>query len=159
MKKRYSTIILFLSISLAYAQNMTQEDLQLLEGQWTGDLVYLDYSSNKEVKIPVEVSIEKVKEGKFKFNYVYPKEPKANSTSTVIIDLDKEKIAGENIEKVQLIDNLWTIVAYSSGKDNGQKARFIKTYIIGGTSLSIKKEVQYESSDERFMRNEYRLKK
>ncbi|MEQ8626479.1 hypothetical protein [Ekhidna sp.] len=159
MKKRCSTIILFLCISLAYAQNMTQEHLQLLEGQWTGDLVYLDYSSNKEVKIPVEVSIEKVKEAKYKFNYVYPKEPKANSKSNVTIDLEKMTIEGNRIAEINERNGQWTIVAYSTGKDNGQKAIFIKTYVIGETSLSIKKGVQYISSDERFMRNEYRLKK
>ncbi|MEQ8906965.1 hypothetical protein [Ekhidna sp.] len=159
MKKHYCTIILFLCISLAYAQNMTQEHLQLLEGQWTGDLVYLDYSSNKEVKISVEVSIEKVKEGKYKFNYEYPKEPKANSKSNVTIDLEKMTTEGKRIAEINERNGQWTIVAYSAGKDNGQKARFVKTYVISETTLTVKKEVQYESSEERFMRNEYRLKK
>ncbi len=154
---QFSILVVF--STLLMAQEMNQRDLKAIEGKWTGNLVYLDYSSNKEVMIPVELTITRQKEFKYQFIYVYPKEPKANSKEKININLEERKLEGNSIESIERGSDGWVIKFVSNGKDNGKPAQFINTYTIGNSSLSIKKEVQYESGGEIFMRNEYRLEK
>lgn len=137
--KKLQFIFLFLVSGLLVAQEMRQSDLQIIEGTWTGNLVYLDYSSGKEVMIPVELTVVNQKETKYQFIYVYPKEPKANSKKKISIDLLERKIAGDAIESINKRSDGWVIKSVSSGKDNGKPAQFIHTYSLNKTTLSIKR--------------------
>jgi hypothetical protein len=153
-------LILFGSLAIgAYNQDeISLKDFDMMLGSdWVGDLVYLDYSSNKEVKIPVDIAIEKTKKGRYSFQFNYPKEPKANSKSKISIDLDSRTISNDPIKIIEREDGQLSVVTSSKGKDNGKPASFIKTYVIGKQALTIRKEVTYDDSDEIFMRNEYRM--
>ena len=144
-------------VALVQAQ-VTEKDVDVILGEkWTGNLVYLDYSTNKEVMIPVEIKVEKVKKGKYSLDYNYPNEPKANSTGKIAIDFEKQTLNKEVMSEFESRDGLFFITTTSTGKDNGKAATFIKRYILGETSFSIRKDVQYEGSEEVFMRNEYRM--
>ena len=158
MKNLLIVLAVFSSLNLVSQDKVTVDDIDVMLGEkWAGDLVYLDYSSSNEVKIPVTLSVEKLKEGLYSFKYEYPEEPKANSKSKVSFDLEDMSIAKDPIDKVVKKDGLLRIITIGSGKDGGKKAKFIKTYVIGSKTLIIRKDVQYEGSDVAFMRNEYRL--
>ena len=152
------SILLFLLILSLATQAQSEVDLdQILEDPWSGDLVYLDYTSEKETKIPVELTVKSAGKNKYEFSYEYPNEPKANSKSKVTIDIEGGKIAGDPIESIKTQDGLTIITATSKGKDNGKKAEFIRTYIFNELTFIIRKEVKYVGDTKTFMRNEYRL--
>ena len=154
----FFSFLIGLSINLS-AQSVELSALEVLAGDnWKGELTYLDYSSNKEVKMPVEMAISIVKEGTFQFAYSYPNEPKANSKAKIRISSDGTKISGNKITKVEKTeDGLLIIHAESKGSDNNEKAMLYFTYTIGKRLFSTKKEVKLAGDDDRFLRNEYRL--
>lgn len=77
-------------------------DLQLLMGaQWKGTLTYLDYSRNKRVSIPSNLTVTKSNGDRWSwvFEYQYPDEPKANSRETVTISKDGEPLMARRWSK------------------------------------------------------------
>lgn len=161
MKTTLCLILLTLVSALtAFSQDsVTGADLKPLEGaKWVGELTYLDYSSNKRTSIKSDLTISRSmdKEGIWIFDFEYPLEPKANSKKDVKLADDGREFDGEAIsERKKLADGTLRIVTTSRGKDNGKDATYIKTYLIGKTSFSIKKEVKIDGGSETFERNTY----
>lgn len=153
----------FLGLVFLETPKIMDRDLQLLTGaEWTGNLVYLDYQKNKSVSIPSNLTVTKSAADKssWTFEYRYPDEPKANSKANVTLGEDGKLIDGERvIERAKLSGDRLKIVTEKSGSDNDKKALFRFTYLLGKTSLSIKKEVRYEDAKKFFVRNEYRWKR
>ncbi|MEP6922269.1 MAG: hypothetical protein ABI967_14175 [bacterium] len=142
---------------------VNSKDLQRLTGtQWQGTLTYLDYRSNKKVSIPSHLTVIRSVEDKFSwvFEYQYPDEPKANSKDTVTISRDGRVIDGESvIERSSLGGDTTRIVTEKKGMDNDKSALFHYTYLIGASSLSIKKEVRYDGATEFIERNQFNWKR
>lgn len=134
----------------------------LLGTKWTGNLTYLDYSSNKKVSIKSNLTVTKSAESTsiWIFDFEYPEEPKANEKVEVEISKDGKMFDGEQvIEKIKLPNATLKIVTVKNGEDNNKLAIFRHTYLINKQSFSIKKEVQYEGSNEFFERNKYSWKR
>lgn len=135
---------------------------RLTNTRWTGTLVYLDYGSNKEVSVRCVLTVtESPGDGhSWVFAYEYPDEPKANSKKTVTLgdggmSLDDEKV----VERTSLDGGVLSVVTERRGKDNDRAALIRHTYLIGGSSFSIRKEVRPEGSSEFFERNRYSWKR
>ena len=158
-------IILLFALTLvsalsAFSQNtVSAADLKMLEGaKWVGELTYLDYSSNKRTSIKSNVTITRFREDEniWIFDFEYPLEPKANGKKEVKLTTSGNEFDGEAVsERTKLADGTLRIVTTSKGKDNDRSATYRKTYLIGKTSFSIKKEVQIDGSTDIFERNTY----
>ena len=135
------------------------DDLGRLSGApWKGTLTYLDYRTSRKTTIPSNVTVTRSAGDPraWIFAYEYPEEPRANSVDTVTVSADGRSIGGETvIARAILPDGMLRVVTRGTGKDNDRDAVFRHTYLIGGSRVSIRKEVMYEGSPEYFERNEY----
>ncbi len=158
-KTSFLAIILFIAINTITGQAININEMDVLIGNnWKGDLTYLDYSSNEEVSISVEMEVIKVKAGVYEIAYSYPNEPNANSKSKIKITDDGKIIAGNQITSTSKNkDGSLMVHAISHGKDNGKKATFYYTYMIGSNLFSAKKSVEYEHDERKFIRNVYQF--
>lgn len=140
-----------------------RNDLQILTGaQWSGTLTYLDYSSQKKVSIPVNLTVKPngADEWSWVFVYSYPDEPHANSQEIVKLSKDGKSISGEVVlERTSLPDHTVRVVTEKKGEDNNRSASIRFTYSLSAGNFSIKKEVRYENENQFFERNEFRLKR
>lgn len=160
MKKIIILLFLIGTFYCGYTQEITLSDFDIIQGEkWVGELTYLDYTADKKYSIPVEFLATKLKDGQYMVKYEYPDEPQENSKTKLVIDLKKNRIQKESIERIERNDGLIVVKSVSSGKDNGKAATLYKTYSFGSNDLIIRTEVSYEDSEEVFLRNEYRLRR
>lgn len=161
--KRSTTAGLFICFSFFFSNLTLSQEFKLIDNVlgdgWSGSLIYLDYSSQKVVKIPVTAIVEKGKGGRYAIRYMYPEEPRANNREKMTLDLETLTLGGDPIKsaETQIIDSdsVVCIKTVSRGKENGVMAEFYRTYVFGSSIFSITKEVQFEGSDEIILRNEY----
>ncbi|HMS33398.1 MAG TPA: hypothetical protein PKC91_04860 [Ignavibacteria bacterium] len=135
---------------------ITPDDLNILTGKkWTGKLTYLDYSSNKLVSIPAEVTVLNAEDSDaFIFINGYPDEPKANNTDTVRIEENGKKFGNETVtERISETDGILKIITSEEGMDNDKPAVIRHTYIISSTGFTIIKDVRYEGENNFINRN------
>ena len=142
------------------AARLRPEDLRRLTGaRWAGTLTYTDYSTNKRVSIPSNLSVSEPDGGGgnvWVFDYEYPKEPKANGKRELTLASDGTTFDGGTVvERTSAGDGPLKIVTEMRGTDNERAAVFRFTYLIGETSLSVRKEVRYEGEGSFFERNVY----
>jgi len=132
-------------------------DLQVLIGDWTGSLTYMDYSSNKPYTMPSNLL---VKQGSNEYQIIlqfsYPNEPKANSKEKISIAKDGKQLNKNMVKSRQEMSvGLVKITTENQGKDNNKKALIRNTYLLGTNQFIISKEVKFENSEEWLKRNEY----
>lgn len=135
------------------------EDLRRLTGaRWTGTLTYTDYSSNKRVSIPSNLTVTE-RDGDaaaWVFEYEYPKEPKANGRREVTLGGDGATLDGEAVvERASLEGGLLRVVTEKRGTDDDRAALFRYTYLIGASSFTVRKEVRRDGAEQFFERNVY----
>ena len=143
--------------SNSFEDRITSNDLEVVNGDWTGSLTYIDYSSNKPYSMPADLTVEEGKnEFQFILNYSYPNEPHANSKGKFEITEDGTWINKNDIVSIERTENDGLIVKTEhSGKDNKKKAIIRNIYIISEDKFVISKEVKFEDSSEWLKRNEY----
>ncbi len=155
-----TVICLFATLSItAHAQRVSIADLSpLFDRQMSGELIYLDYQSNKEVSIPVKLTISKRNDTTADFAFQYPGEANANNIQKVRVSKDGSSFNDEEVtERVELKDGGVQITTTSEGKDDGKKATFTTTYIISPAGYSSEKLVNY-GTGKTFLRNRFVLK-
>jgi hypothetical protein len=134
-------------------------DFKRLAGaQWKGALTYLDYRRNKKVSIPTNLTVSPSPGDplSWTFEYLYPEEPQANSKMIVTLGKDGRTVGGETVvERTALAGKTVKVVTEQRGTDNDRPALLRRSYLLGATRLSIKKEVRYDGAGEFFERNEY----
>lgn len=157
------TAVLSASLLVAFVWPQTAkvrpEDLRRLTGaRWAGTLTYTDYSSNKRVSIPSNLSVTE-QDGdatSWVFEYEYPKEPKANGRRVVTLAGDGATLDGETVVERSSVDGgLLRVVTEKRGTDDERAALFRYTYLIGASSFSIRKEVRLDGAEQFFERNVY----
>ena len=143
--------------SKSVAATITSNDLKILVGEWEGTLTYIDYSSNKPYTMPANLVIEHGRdEYQLKLSYIYPNEPKANSTDMITVSKKGTQLNKREVKlKQSLSDQRINIITEYLGKDNKRKAVIRNTYTLGEKQFTIRKEVQFENSDQWLKRNEY----
>ena len=86
---------------------------------------------------------------------IYPNEPKANGKGKIKISEDGLMLNKEAVVAKEVLTDGIKIITEYSGKDNNQKAQIRNTYILQARSLVIRKEVQFEDSEDWLKRSEF----
>jgi hypothetical protein len=177
MKKVYAVVIvLFLSTQFSIAQEQTFDDLKpldLLIGEWKGQLEYLNYSDNKtRVQLPTNLSCKKTELGEaLTLNYVF-QDPGYKIENIQLLTLNKMgqlvlTIVDGGIAKSSVLyvksnetNNGLTssMVFFESGYDNNQPALIRYTINLSASTLISLKEVKYDEGEFTF-RNQIKLNK
>lgn len=161
MKKIIILIVGFCFIATSNAQDKVKiSDLEVLHNtSWEGTLMYIDYTSNKETVLQTKMQIS-IGKNKITTWIQYPVEPKANSKNTVKLKKGGTFFGSEKVlEKIKLEDGSLKITTLYKGKDNYKPAKIYKTYLFSSTDFSVTKEVKYEGSKEKFIRNKQTYKR
>lgn len=160
MRIRSLLFVGLLAIS-AHAQRntLTAEDLAVFGGAWTGQLVYMDYSSGAETSIDAILRFVPIADGAWHRMYGYPKEPGSNETDTLHLSAD-----GHMLNEMQVIDverdaESTRIVFEEDGEDNDRPARIRKTWTGSARACTMRKDVQPQGVKDFSLRHEYRLKR
>lgn len=145
------------SNSIITEKTVGPEDIEIILGNWTGSLTYIDYSSNKPYTMPADVTVKQGKnKNKLTLNFKYSNEPKANSQGQISISKKGDKINKEIIvSKRKLSNEKLEIITEYNGTDNKKNALIRNKYILGNKQFVIRKEVKFEKSNKWIMRNEY----
>lgn len=166
MRKKIYLVIILCVFAFSFITDdpvIKEDDLILLTGKkWTGTLTYLDYSSKKEVSIPVDLTVTQSSEYKNSFilKYEYTDEPDANGSDTVLISDDGKYLGDKKItSRSDLLNNTLGIITEESGEDDNRPAMFRHIYLISDSIFSIKKEVKFNDESEYFKRNVYEFKR
>lgn len=156
------TVMLFTLLTHAagaQAPAARAEDFVRLTGaRWAGELVYLDYGSDRKVSIRSRLTVTRAPgDGpSWVFEYEYPDEPKANGRKVVGLGEGGRTFDGETVVERRALDGgAVRIVTERRGKDDGRDALFRYTYLIGASAFSLKKEVRPEGAPEFFERSTY----
>ncbi len=153
-------ITLFITIAVSIFANAQQKvtisDFESLHNtNWAGELMYINYSDNKEVTLPTMLQIE-VKQHKIIFNTKYTTEESANNKSILKIKNDGTYIGDQKITKVNRFANgSIEIETMYEGQDANKDATIYITYFFNDTKLSMKKEVEFKDTQGKFIRNQY----
>ncbi|WEK69868.1 MAG: hypothetical protein P0Y62_18930 [Candidatus Chryseobacterium colombiense] len=155
-----------LTATLTQAQkkmNGLVNDFIKVEGSWTGQLTYLDYSSGKPYTMSADLEIKRIPNtNEFLFVHTYPKEKSANKTDTIIISKDGQYIGKEKlVSRKKLSNGATMIITEKEGKDgnDGKKATIRQTYTLGNSSFSTQKDVLFSGETAWIKRHEYVYKR
>ena len=168
---KYKIILLGLLISFCACKEKSNpavdqpkielQDLELLMGEWTGSLTYLDYTTNNPYTMPADLHVEKGSNShELIFNHIYPNEASANGSGKLIISEDGTIIDDQQIiSKTSLASGEIEIITEQVSEDNDKKAMIKRTYLISQSNYSEKKEVLYHNSKDWIVRNETKYKR
>ena len=142
-------------------KTITTKDLEIIVGEWTGSLTYIDYSSNKPYTMPANLIVKKGKnENQLLLFNIYPNEPKANGNDKIIISKNGRQLNKKELRSKQRLSNgQIQIITEYVGKDNKKKALIRNVYIFGEKQFIIRKEVQFDNTGEWIKRNEFSYKR
>lgn len=138
---------------------VTSTDFSVLVGDgWAGSLRYLDFSSNTEKAIPVEIRFESPGKRKVVYRIKYPGEAQHNAKEQLKWSRDGREINGQDIvSRSRKPNGALVLVTRGNGRDNNQSAEIRMTYSLNDTALTISKDVRYEGETDFFRRNSYEL--
>lgn len=150
---------LFLSIGFLFNASVTKDHLKVFEGDWMGNLTYLNYGDDETlVTLPVKL-VATMNEKGLKFQYFYTEPNGAIEKRNGSFQLKENKvILNGKWELVSTkVDDMknWTMELKSEGKDNNRKAQFQKSVVVTPQKITITKKVKYEGSETFFMRNQH----
>lgn len=156
MKTLVTTIVsIWLLISPSQEKSITVDDVSFLnETEWSGNLMYINYSDGKEVNLPTEL-IFSIKKNIIVMEISYPYEPKANGKNRIKLDDKAGYFGDEKIISVERRKNELKFTTQFIGKDNNKPATMIKDYHLTDSKIKIAKSVKYDDSRESFVRNKY----
>jgi uncharacterized membrane protein YphA (DoxX/SURF4 family) len=175
MKKKFSltpqamikpALTVFMFLFFSFQSNAQQpavqlEDLKKLEGNWKGVLTYKDYSRGNEVMIPCNLAVKLKDDMKLiQMAYDYPEESSHNSKDEIRISSNGTRINGEKlIDRTVDASGNTKLIIEMRGED-GSKPAIIKRIIeVSDSSFTMTKVVQYMTTGETFVRNQYRWNK
>jgi len=156
MKTAITTIItFFFALTLQAQDTIKLSDFNNLNNtSWTGTLTYKDYQSGKQQTIDSKMQIH-IENGKVKTSIQYVYEPSKNYTSNVKIKKNGTYYGSQKIESNTYENGTRTIVTTYKGRDNNKKATMFITYKFNDANFSTTKEVVFDGTTERFIRNTY----
>ena len=161
MKTLIITISMLFIAAISLAQSTVSiNDFEILNNtNWKGTLTYLDYQSGKTVPVSTTMQIG-VTDKAIEQDIQYTWEPNKNVRTKTKIKkngryLGKQKV----ISKIIKEDGTVILLTSYEGKDDNKKATMFFTYEFNNNNYKVTKEVQFDGSNERFMRNNYNYKK
>ncbi|MBL7738865.1 MAG: hypothetical protein JNK14_06565 [Chitinophagaceae bacterium] len=142
----------------AQSQSVTSKDFQTVAGSWTGELTYLDYTSNKKESIKTSLAIKKKSEDHFEMDFSYPGESghggkdhyRIKANGTMINDM-------KVIERSVQPDGSVKVVLEEKGKDgnDSRSATFHHLLVLGKNQFTITKLVKFDGEGDFFQRNQF----
>lgn len=138
---------------------VSSADFAILAGDsWSGSLSYLDYSSNTEQRIPVEIRFDNPGSHKVVYHIKYPGEAQYNATEKLKWSRNGRKLDGEAIvNRSHDAEGTTILVTQFEGEDDNRPAEIRMTYSLNESVLAISKEVRFEEEADFFRRNAYEL--
>lgn len=152
-----SLFALLLFPTLVSAQNRVDPAaLSGLCGTWKGELLYMDYSSGAETRIPATLVVASLDERRWLVTFGYPDEPGANDTDTLTLSADGRAVDDLAVMRVNELKNgLVRIVLEQDGYDDNRPARIRKLWTMGATTCSLRKEVRSKGEKRFELRHQY----
>lgn len=171
---RFLLITAVLLFSAASAGAMPPQakvsDLLALEGEWRGELAYLDYGSGERAGIGMAASMSATPDGAFLVTKARYTDPGFDVFIMSIMTIDKETGAlvesyhrGNDIEKfvysmksVEWTPSGWVYVFEDEGRDDDRPALIRRTFSLEGDVYTQRKDVDFLDDDreEYIFRNE-----
>ena len=161
---RQAALLLVLSCTGLCAQPiLVAADLKLLEGKWTGELTYINYSDGAPSTIPATLLMEPLGGARWRMGHGYTEEPQANELDTVALAAD-----GRSFDQHAVVDvehpapDSVHIVLSIEGTDDNRPAMITKIWRIGRSRCTMRKEVMFLATSASpagvpFFRHEYRF--
>lgn len=117
-------------------------DMEPLEGIWAGELMYVDYSTGKDIAIPATLSVSYIGSATWTFAYGYPEEPGSNDRDTLTLSADGMELGHMTVIADEHASSDTTrIVLEEDGRDDDITARIRRTWVVTPHSLNLLKEV------------------
>jgi hypothetical protein len=157
MKTFITIIITWTAVFFSQAQEkVAMSDFKCLNNtNWTGELMYVNYSDSREVTLPTTLEI-KVKKNKLIMFTKYPNEKSANGKSALKLEKGGTYIGNQKIVRVdRQADGSLEIETVYEGQDDNKDATMYMTYFFNDTELSVQKEVEFKDAPGKFIRNKY----
>ncbi len=161
MKTLFTTLlILFVAFNTNAQSKISLSDFKILDNtSWEGNLTYKNYQDGKQISIPTTMQIkltDKAIERALQYTY----EPDKNIFSKTKIKKNGRYLGKQEvIKKIMDPDGSFKIVTKYEGKDDNKKATMYITYELNSNSYSVIKEVEFNNSNERFVRHQYKYTK
>ncbi len=151
--------ILILLTGFSRDQTLTNDHLEVFEGEWSGSLTYLNYGDDKtKVTLPMDAEITFSDKG-LAFKHMFKEPNGAIETRTTKFRLRKDKIffnGSWEFKSGQFKDlKNWTLELEGKGKDNNRASAFTKTIEVSSNRIVVTKRVRYEGTDHYFVRNKH----
>jgi len=143
------------------ALNLDIQELELVEGEYTGTMEYLNYSDEKSrVTLNMTASFT-IKGNKIKVTNVYDEGNGRTETRKGRYLIKQNRIDGHTLAEKVIDGDAIKLIWYKEGKDGNQRkpATFRFTFESNGATLSIRKEVLFKGATAYFTRNLTLLKK
>jgi hypothetical protein len=141
----------------ASSQKLLLKDFKPLEGWWSGQLSYMDYSSSKTTRIKAAAEVKLLDKNHFELTTLYPDEPSHNGTEVYTIGEDGNTLNDLTLQAKEKSGRGSSISFFSTGTDgnDGHPATIKYIWFISRKKFSITKLVKKDSEQEFFQRNKY----
>ncbi|MBL8002291.1 MAG: hypothetical protein JNL05_10050 [Flavobacteriales bacterium] len=139
-------------------------DMQPMQGAWSGELMYIDYTGGAETHIPATLLLTPMDQYHWRIGFGYTEEPQANALDTLVLAEDGRTLDGFTVLEVQryTTDSL-RFVLQAEGEDDHKPATLRKTWTLGPHTCTLRKEVRFVALNGEampfFLRHEYRFKR
>ncbi|MEP5105705.1 MAG: hypothetical protein ABJQ84_13830 [Ekhidna sp.] len=159
----YSAIVAPIFSNPCFGQNISNQDLSMINGSWEGQLTYVDYGDDQtQYSLDTKLFVTwKNSKGKLKFEFKEPNGKLVYSTENMKLLNESEF---EFDSKWQIADfekssSGWTLLLEMESTDNNRPSTLRQEIKLENSKLSITKMVMYDGTKSFFMRNQYELKK
>ena len=136
-------------------------DILRASGNWSGQLTYLDYTSQKTETIQCNLEVSTSPDEKIiKMKYIYPEEADYNSTGKLNITADGTMIEGQSVIDRQILpDGSLKLITEEKGYDDYKHSTIRRIIVLSNDIFVITKMVKFDDEKEFFKRNEYSWKR
>lgn len=130
-------------------------DLTVLEGAWTGELIYRDYEPpHEDVSLPASLNVGREGEG-ILLKLSFSDEPSAYGGSMLIPSEDGRMLNSEEVIAREKSGGELTLKTRSACEDDGRPATCDMTYTLSPDIFKMTKRVQLDRGGPPFRRNTY----
>ncbi len=144
-------------LSTSNAQSVSINDFKKIEGSWSGELTYLDYTSNKPESIKSTLTGSLKGNDKFKMEIGYPSEKNRGGADVYKLEDNGTMISGMKVIERSLNNDVIKIILEDKGKDGNDNKPSTFHYIleIGMNKFIMTKLVKFDGEENFFQRNQY----
>jgi hypothetical protein len=148
----------------AQAPALLAMDLALVQGGWSGELMYINYTDGSEAHIPATLRVDVLGQRQWRIGFGYTDEPHANAMDTLVLSPDGHLLDDFAVLEVQrFTPDSVRFVLQAEGEDDNRPATLRKTWTVGPHTCTLRKDVRFMALNGEAMpfllRHEYRFKR